>query len=235
MTSDRCWDLSLVLEGDVQRATQPENRPLCNLQKLLPDWAVSSLKASRRKQLIELADDLQRTKLAPPPDWQEVKFHVMGLKQTPWRPGPADEIALISPFLTDTAVAQVCGNAKQRVSLISRPDTLSALNAETRASFEACYVLDEAAETEDGEDPSGGIGRHCRLKSRCLTACRFESGFGYQISRIATSFGHGVACAGRPGPVDHKARNYAVQQLQSPPIGGVEAGSTAIDAVPQTR
>lgn len=164
LTSDRCWDLSLVLEGEVQRATQPENRTLCGLLKLLPDWSVSSLKASRRKQLIELADDLLRTKLAPPPDWQEVKFHVLGLKQTPWTPGPADEIALISPFLTDTAVAQVCGNAKQRVSLISRPDTLSGLSAEIRASFETCYVLDEAAETEDGEEQTSPslVGLHAK-------------------------------------------------------------------------
>lgn len=164
LTSDRCWDLSLVLEGEVLRATQPENRPLCDLLKLLPDWAVSRLKTSRRKQLTELTDDLLRTKLAPPADWQEVKFHVLGLKQTRWRPGPADEIALISPFLTDTAVAQVCGNAKQRVSLISRPDTLSALSAETRASFSACYVLDDAAETEDGEEQTSPdlVGLHAK-------------------------------------------------------------------------
>lgn len=72
-------------------------------------------------------------------------------------------------------------------------------------------------------------------KSVAIKACRFKSGLGYQISRIATPAGHGVACTGRPGPVDHKARNYAVQQLQSPPIGGVEAELMAIDAVPQTR
>ena len=164
LTSDRCWDLSLVLEGEVQRATQAENRPLCDLVKVLPDWAVSSLRASRRKQLAELADDLLRTKLTPPADWQEVKFHVLGLKQTSWRPGRADEIALISPFLTDTAVAQVCGDATQRLSLISRPDTLSALSAETRSSFDACYVLDDAAETEDGEEQTSPdlVGLHAK-------------------------------------------------------------------------
>lgn len=164
LTSDRCWDLSLVLEGEVLRETQPENRPLCDLLKLLPYWAASRLKTARGKQLTELADDLLRTKLAPPTDWQEMKFHVLGLEQTQWRPGPADEIALISPFLTDAAVAQVCGNTKQRVSLISRPETLSALKPETRASFNACYVLDDAAETEDGEEQTSPdlVGLHAK-------------------------------------------------------------------------
>ncbi len=72
-------------------------------------------------------------------------------------------------------------------------------------------------------------------KSVAVEACRFKPGLGYQISRIATPFGHGVACTGRPGPVDHKARNYAVQQLRSPLIGGVDAEHMAIDAAPRTR
>jgi len=123
-----------------------------------------SVKDARKKQVKELANDLLHAKLDPPNGWEEVCFHVLGLKQTRWNIGRADEIAIISPFLTDAAIEQVCTEATQRYALISRPDTLSALRADTRESFDACYVLAEAAETENGEDKTSQdlVGLHAK-------------------------------------------------------------------------
>ena len=165
LTSDCCWDLSLVLEGAVQRTAQAENRPLYDLVKTLPEWSASSIKASRKKQVAELANDLLCAKLELPSGWDEVRFHVLGRKPVPWSVGQADEIAIISPFLTDAAIEQTCKEVKERCTLISRPDTLSALSPQTRASFSKCQVLAERAETEDGEEGASPdtVGLHAKV------------------------------------------------------------------------
>jgi hypothetical protein len=151
LTFDRSWDLSLVLEGTPGRSNVAANRPLGELVAQLPSWAVREVSPARRDLVQRLAADLRRTRWELPGQWEELHFHVLGTKRGRWDLGAADDLAVISPFLTTDALAQLCAGKRRCMALVSRPDSLAALPAEYGASFERCLVLDDAAETEDGE------------------------------------------------------------------------------------
>lgn len=153
LTSDRSWDLSLVLEGTPKASYVAANRDIGELIAGLPGWAVCEVDAHRREQVEHLADELRRTTWDLPGRWDELAFHVIGTKRGPWDPGWADDLAVISPFLTPAALEQLRKGARRPMALVSRVDTLAALPAAAWGAFERCLVLDDAAETEDGEEP----------------------------------------------------------------------------------
>lgn len=153
LTSDRSWDLSLVLEGRPRGAYITANRPLGELVAQLPSWSVREVAPSQNDHVEQLADEVRRTPWKLPGAWEKVKFHVSGTKRGGWSPGPAKELIVISPFLTVEALAQLRQEATHPLALVSRPATLAALPAAARAAFQRCLVLDDAAETEDGEAP----------------------------------------------------------------------------------
>jgi hypothetical protein len=156
LTSDRSWDLSLVLEGTPKRSYVAANREFGMLIKGLPGWAVGEVDAERRAQVGQLADEFRRTTWDLPGRWEELSFHVLGNKAGPWDLGgarEADDLAVISPFLTPGALELLLKSARRPVALVSRPDTLAALPATVREKFKRCLILDEAAETDNGEEP----------------------------------------------------------------------------------
>lgn len=164
LTADRSWDLSLVLEGTPKEAHVDTNRGLGEFLKAVPSWAVRQVDRDRQTQVEQLADELRRTTWELPGRWEEIAFHVIGTEDGPWDPGRGDDLALISPYLSASALALLRRNTQKRMALVSRPDSLAALPVEAREPFERCLVLDEAAETEDGEDPEGHdtIGLHAK-------------------------------------------------------------------------
>jgi len=64
----------------------------------------------------------------------------------------ANRMAVISPFCSDEALRALTKKTKAADALISRPESLSALKKETLELFTQCLHLDDAAETEDGEE-----------------------------------------------------------------------------------
>jgi hypothetical protein len=130
----------------------------------LASWSVREVPSARTEQVEQLADELRRTSWELPGAWEEVQFHVSGTKRGGWSPGGAKELVVISPFLTTEALARLRQEAASPIALISRPATLAALPAEARAAFQRCLVLDDAAETEDGEAPDNRdtIGLHAK-------------------------------------------------------------------------
>ncbi len=64
----------------------------------------------------------------------------------------AHRMAVISPFCSDQVLRTLATQSKASDALISRPESLSGLKQETLALFTNCRHLDEAAETEDGEE-----------------------------------------------------------------------------------
>ncbi|MBW1953493.1 MAG: phospholipase D family protein [Deltaproteobacteria bacterium] len=159
LTADRSWDLSLHLEGSPRGRYWAENRELGELLASLPGLAKDPMVSpGRRDQASRLADEVRRTPWEPPPGFERIRFHVLGLRRRPWSPPESNRMAVISPFCTDEALAKLCQNSKNPAILISRPDTLAELKGETRAKFQQCLHLDEAAETEDGEDQEADRG-----------------------------------------------------------------------------
>lgn len=153
LTADRSWDLALQLEGTPRGRYWAENRELGELLASLPELAMgSAVSPERREQARRLADEVRRSRWDLPPGFEQVRFHALGLRRRAWKPPESNRLAVISPFCTDEALAKLCQGSKDPAALISRPETLAELKSETKAGFQQCLHLDEAAETEDGEE-----------------------------------------------------------------------------------
>lgn len=152
LTNDRSWDVALTLEGSPTGRKRSENRELAQLIGGLPQLAVGDVEGSREEQASRLAAELHRTKWELPPGFESVGFHVLGTEEGGWCPSWSSRLAVISPFCTDAALRQLRKSTGTASALITRPEAFAALSVESRALFGRNLALDEAAETEDGED-----------------------------------------------------------------------------------
>ncbi len=152
MTTDQSWDLSLQLEGAIVGRKSESNRPPAHLFKLLPDLATGQTDAGRVEQALRFAEELHRVQWKLPDGFDELTFYLPGTKGFDWEPPMANRLAVISPFCSDEALRTLAKRTKAADALISRTDSLSALKKDTLALFSKCLHLDEAAETEDGEE-----------------------------------------------------------------------------------
>ncbi len=152
LTYDRSWDLALQLEGQPGKHLIKENKALGQLLADLPTFAVRPADTERTAIARQLAEEFSHTQFEPPKDWEEVKFHVLGRSRKAWLPPASNELAVISPFLSAEALKALAETTDTPLVLVSRPDQLAALDGKTRALFQRCWVLEERAETEDGEE-----------------------------------------------------------------------------------
>ncbi|NCC60221.1 MAG: hypothetical protein EOM12_04625 [Verrucomicrobiae bacterium] len=152
MTTDQSWDLSLQLEGTIAGRKSKPNKPLAYFLKMLPDLATGTTEPSRSEQALRFADELHRVLWELPDGFDELTFYLPGTKGFDWEPPIANRMAVISPFCSDEALRELTKKTKAADALISRPESLSALKKDTRELFTQCLHLDDAAETEDGEE-----------------------------------------------------------------------------------
>jgi hypothetical protein len=152
MTFDQSWDLSLQLEGTIPGRKLQSNKPIAHFFKTLPELAAGSTEASRIEQGLGFADELHRVRWELPDGFDELTFYLPGTKGFDWDPPTTNRMAVISPFCSDEALTELAKRTKATEALISRPESLSALKKDTLALFTQCLHMDEAAETEDGEE-----------------------------------------------------------------------------------
>jgi len=153
LTGDRSWDLSLSLDGTPGKRTVAQNRPLADLVAALPDLAASQPVARIRENSRMLADELRHTTWTELPGaFEDLAFHTLGIKQRSWSPRPSKRLAVISPFVTASALHALAASTQEAVVLVSRPDELARASKASLAKFGALKVLHEGAETDDGDD-----------------------------------------------------------------------------------
>lgn len=152
MTTDQSWDLSLQLEGTIAGRKSKSNNPLAHFFKTLPDLATRATAAGRSEKTLRFANELHQVHWELPEGFDELTFYLPGTKGFDWEPPTANRMAVISPFCSDEALRALTEKTKAADALISRPETLSALKKETLELFTQCLHLDDAAETEDGEE-----------------------------------------------------------------------------------
>ncbi|MDH3348117.1 MAG: phospholipase D family protein [Desulfobulbaceae bacterium] len=152
MTTDQSWDLSLQLEGTIAGQKSNLNEPLAYFFKALPDLSSGMTKSERNEQSIRFADELHRVQWELPDGFDELTFYLPGTKGFDWEPPMANRMAVISPFCSDETLRALAKKSKAADALISRPESLSALKKDTIDLFTQCLHLDDAAETEDGEE-----------------------------------------------------------------------------------
>lgn len=159
MTTDQSWDLSLQLEGKIAdqklklNQKSKSNKPLAHFFKMLPDLAIGAIESGRYEQSLRFAGELHRVEWELPDGFDELIFYLPGTKGFDWKPPlNASRITIISPFCSDHALKALTKKAQTAAALISRPESLSALKKETLELFTQCFHLDDAAETEDGDE-----------------------------------------------------------------------------------
>lgn len=152
ITYDRSWDISLQLEGRPARRNVAANRPLSKFIRALPGLAIQNVGDAQCGQAEMLADEMLKTHWELPEGYESAKFHVLGLDGKAWKPGWAKRSAALSPFITDEALAWLRDGAEELAAVVSRPEEIGKL---TQATFDlsgSWLTMEEAAETEDGEE-----------------------------------------------------------------------------------
>ncbi|MGQ3485925.1 phospholipase D family protein [Roseovarius pacificus] len=154
LTTDASWDLSLSLDGRIADTRHDQNAPLIDLIAALPVLAAGRPAPDHiTKMVASLAEDLACAEWEHPEHVRKIGFAVNGLTDRVWRPQVGRKLGVISPFVTDGALKTLCrGVAPEDACLLSRAEELALLEPETLSRFGNLLVLDEMAETEDGEE-----------------------------------------------------------------------------------
>lgn len=179
MTTDKSWDLSLQIEGKLRGRRAKMNKPLTHFFKSLPDFATRETERVKLDQANRFSEEIHRVQWELPEGFEELAFYLPGTRKFKWKPPTANRMVIISPFCSNEALQALIKQTKAADALISRPESLSGLKKKTLALFSQCLNLDEAAETEDGEeaDPTvqpRAIGLHAK-------AYLFEKGWNTEI------------------------------------------------------
>lgn len=158
ITGDRCWDLALTLEGEPGEHILEDNRQLHDFVRRLPGLAIRPAPQERVSQAESLADLAARCKWRLPGEYERVRFHALGLSgetrsgERKWLPESNRQLAVISPFLSATALEALLASTREPVALVSRPEELDAVAPALLERFGRVMVLAEQAELEDGEE-----------------------------------------------------------------------------------
>lgn len=151
LTRDRSWDLSLCLDGNVGRTRRPPNRPLVDFLGRLPSLATGTPLPHAGELVAEMSKDLYRTDWILPGSFDKVSFAVNGTKRKTWNPPRCRRLGVVSPFCDDDTLELLANLASEPLRLVSRPEELNLIAPGVLGRFSEVSVLDEVAETEDGE------------------------------------------------------------------------------------
>lgn len=154
LTADQSWDLSLVLDGEETTKRNKANQPIMDLVAALPSLATGGgASAANRAISQSLTQSLSKTSWQHPEHILDISFAVNGITDAAWAPQMGRSVGIISPFVTDEALQALTEGAfEDQCYLWGRQDELSVLAPETLDKFEHVLVLDDMAETEDGEE-----------------------------------------------------------------------------------
>lgn len=180
LTTDASWDLSLSLDGTPEDDIRDQNAPLVELVRALPGLASGRPTPDHVTTMVaSLAEDLSRAAWEYPEHIRRIGFAVNGLTAQVWRPQIGRTLGIVSPFVSDGALSAICrGVDPASATLVSRGEELALLAPETLARFGRTLVLDEMAETEDGEEsdePSRGPVPARGLHAKAFLTERYSS------------------------------------------------------------
>lgn len=156
LTPDRSWDTILTLDGELvdRENAYSRNHPLGDFVASLPELAKQPMAEERREALAILADEVRRVRFDPPEHFEEIAFWPMGIGRRAFPlAGRFNRMLALSPFLSAGFLAKIADLGAD--TLISRPESLEALDPSVLGRFKAVHVLDDAAVEED-IDPGEG-------------------------------------------------------------------------------
>jgi hypothetical protein len=158
LTFDRSWDTLLVLDGEVQprRTAFERNLPLTAFLSALPDLAVQPAGDRIRVLVNRIQAEVGRTKFAPPPPFEDLRFLPLGLQQTgddwPFEP-PPQRLLVVSPFVGPGCLLRLVDSNRNDV-LVARGEELAKIGPEILGRFGSVHVLLDGATAEALDEPA---------------------------------------------------------------------------------
>jgi hypothetical protein len=141
LTADRSWDLGIVVDSRGISAPRVAN-DLSALLRALPSMCLRPLEQARCELIEELARDVEAARWRPPDGIGSITFHALGLTAgRRWVQPRSDRLAVISPFLTTSALVKLAASSTERIVLVSRADALGQCWAAARDGFARQAVL----------------------------------------------------------------------------------------------
>ena len=151
LTRDRSWDLSLCLDGKVGRSRRSSNKSLVELLGRLPSLATVAAPEHAGALVAGLSKDLYRTDWMPPEPFDKVSFAVSGTQRKTWNPPSCKRLGAMSPFCDDDTLKLLADRADEPLRFVGRSEELNSISPKVLGRFTEVSVMDELAETEDGE------------------------------------------------------------------------------------
>jgi hypothetical protein len=188
LTFDRCWDTAVALDGELidRDLAISANHPLADFFAELPKLSEKALPDTRKKSIARIASEMRRVKFELPEGFEEYRFWHGGLSSS----GPTkcwtrcDQVLIVAPFISDDVLQWLARDAA-KAYLVSRLESLQALQVATIPFFKTIYTLESNIETEEtaqDEEPAPGEvleGLHAKL---------FVADRGWNASVFAGSF-----------------------------------------------
>lgn len=165
LTFDRNWDVLLVLDGTPNDDANGD--PVASFVDRLPSLAVHRLSTSRRREISNLASEIEGLRFTPPDGFDGLDFHFLDGRQRWPLPDQADRLLVVSPFVTEDAAKRLLAVAP-RVTIVSRAEELDRLPPSVLEQFDARLVLSPAAVptsdlTDDIDVERPLVGLHAKL------------------------------------------------------------------------
>lgn len=155
LTSDRCWDVIVSLDGELldRQNAIAANHPLADFVAALPRMCLRSPSPDVRKTIDRFQRELRKVRFDLPEGFTEVAFWPLGVGEyTSW---PFDEVddrlLVISPFIEPGCLKRLTQAGKGHV-LVSRLEELDAVPRGSLKSFKRIYILPPDADREVQDD-----------------------------------------------------------------------------------
>lgn len=159
LTFDKSWDTEVMLDGEV---TERSNafavcRPLSEFISKLPELAINNNKPSKQvlKTISTISTELLITQFELPDEFDGFCFWSLGLD--PGKKAKSNIFewpvrAVISPFLGDGFINRYLKDTTKNAILVSRKDSLDAINKENLSTFEKIFTLDDGSSEIEQEE-----------------------------------------------------------------------------------
>ena len=197
LTNDRSWDTLLWLDGQVGEQRKESNAPLTRFIDALSGLTVTRLPPVRRTRLAALAEELRRVNWERPDGVREVRFHPIGLPDSP--PFPVEEHfsgyrkLAVSPYVRDEAIGRLLRvRAGEKAVLVSRGGEIATLREDSIEHLEV-YELDPTASLSGDEEENAdkAILTHLHAKIFAVERARLAHLFVGSANATDAGFGGG--------------------------------------------
>ncbi len=149
LTFDESWDTSLVLEGKLGKRSFARNQPISDFIKELVK-VTDEIGKERKRGILGLAREVINVDFEPVHHFKKnVRFLPIGISnyKDDLKIPKCKRILVVSPFLSDSRLKKLSSTAERSI-LVSKEESLDALDKETRSRFSEIYFLNHDAEQE---------------------------------------------------------------------------------------